>query len=83
MNAHEFQSELNRRFAEAEAIGVDCLTVTAGDLHRSVGGYPGPSHRMPGCCAVMRANIKPGDKELHSPPKGNGASLEIRYVIPR
>lgn len=55
------------------------LTVRAGDLHRAVGGYPGRDHRMPVCCAVMRAAMAPGDEVLAAPPSGLGASLTIRY----
>jgi hypothetical protein len=31
----------------------------------------------------MRRNMKQGDVILHSPPKGEGPTLEIRYKIPR
>ncbi len=80
--ASEFQAELDDVFRAAEKDGLSCVDVNAGKLHRNVGGYPG-NHRMPVCCNVMRQNMKTGDVVLHEPPKGNGASLEIRYRIPR
>jgi hypothetical protein len=38
---------------------------------------------MPVCCAVMHAARRPGDEILSSPPSGRGASLLIRYRLPR
>jgi hypothetical protein len=80
--ASEFQAELDDVFRAAEKDGLSCVDVNAGELHRKVGDYPG-NHRMPVCCNVMRQNMKTGDVVLHEPPKGSGASLEIRYRIPR
>jgi 5-methylcytosine-specific restriction protein A len=57
--------------------------VTAGDLHRSVGGYPGQHHRMPVCCRAMRSALTQEDTILAQPPKGDGATLAISYRIPR
>lgn len=62
----------------------DYVDVNAGELHRAVGGYPGKNHRMPVCCQVMYSCMKTGDKILpNGPPKGKGASLTIRYRLPR
>jgi 5-methylcytosine-specific restriction protein A len=55
--------------------------ITAGQLHRDVGGYPGPSHRMPVCCSVMRQEMSHRDKVVAEPPKGAGASLTISYRV--
>lgn len=63
--------------------GGDYVDVNAGDLHRAVGGYPGKNHRMPTCCEVMYGYMKPGDEKLLSPPKGMGAGLTVRYLLPR
>ena len=57
------------------------LVVTAGALHRMVGGYPGKNARMPVCCGVMKREMKPGDTILYAPPSGQGASLEISYRV--
>ena len=67
------------------AEGSSSIEVNSGALHRRVGGYPG-NHRMPICCSVMRTVMKPGDEIIASPLKGDdadGASLTIRYVLPR
>ncbi len=57
----------------------DHIDLNAGDIHRAVGGYPSANHRMPMCCQVMRSRMRGDDKILVVPPKGNGASLTIRY----
>jgi hypothetical protein len=40
---------------------------------------------MPNCCQVMRAEVAPdaGDVILRQPSSGFGASLTIRYTLPR
>lgn len=55
------------------------IDVNAGSIHREVGGYPGNGHRMPVCCAVMRRMMNGDDAIIASPPRGNGASLTVRY----
>jgi len=79
----DFQKALEETFQEHEHKGHKHVDVRAGELHRRVGGYPGPNHRMPVCCDVMLRNMRPDDGVLQAPPKGRGASLEIRYVLPR
>ena len=81
--ASDFQAQLDQAFQAAQRKGLSYVDVKSGDLHRQVGGYPGANHRMPVCCNVMRQNMRTGDSVLHEPPKGKGASLEIRYKIPR
>ncbi len=78
-----FQDALDALLEEAMQAGKAHVDVVAGELHRRVGGYPGPDHRMPMCCAAMRRCLSDGDTILHSPPSGRGASLAIRYRIPR
>lgn len=79
----QFRRALERRFRAAASARVVTVEVRAGDLHREVGGYPGPRHRMPVCCAEMRAVMRAGDCIVQSPPRGAGASLVARYKIPR
>lgn len=79
----EFRAALGRVLAGAERRGAAYVDVRSGDLHRQVGMYPGPDHRMPSCCAVMEAAMRPGDTILRTPPKGRGANLVIRYQLPR
>lgn len=79
----EFGAALDREFREAMARKAPSVQVNSGDLHRRVGGYPGPDHSMPTCCDVMYAAKRPDDVVLTAPPKGKGASLTIRYTLPR
>jgi type II secretory pathway pseudopilin PulG len=81
--AKDFQSEFDSIFASAQQGGKSFIEVKSGDLHRSVGGYPGPNHRMPLCCGVMKRNMKPGDQIVQQPPSGQGATLIIRFKLPR
>jgi len=84
--AEEFKAELHRMMLEAVKAGEGVVDINAGELHRRVGNYPDSNeHRMPVCCDVMKAAIAPdvGDRVLQEPPSGQGASLTIRYVLPR
>ncbi len=78
-----FQQALGQIIAWAERQGKDHIDVKSGDLHRRIGGYPSRNHRMPTCCAVMRRSLRPGDRILHQPPSGKGATLTVRYKLPR
>lgn len=82
-SGEDFQSELDSLFASAQQSGQSLIEIKSGDLHRSVGGYPGRSHRMPLCCAVMKRNMKPGDEIVQQPPSGQGATLIVRFNLPR
>ncbi len=79
----KFKAELEDALGTAECAGLAYLELTSGELHRRVGGYPGPKHNMVSCCNVMRRHIGPSDQVLQEPPQGNGASLRIRYALPR
>ena len=83
MNAETFRKALAELLATATNKGDRSLTVTSGVLHSKVGGYPGPNHRMPMCCDAMYGAIKEGDQVIERPPKGKGATLKIRYLLPR
>jgi hypothetical protein len=78
-----FRLALQCRLDEAGRKGNSFLDVVAGDLHREVGRYPGDNHRMPVCCDVLRKSMLPGDVVIAEPPKGRGASLTVRFQIPR
>jgi len=81
--ADEFRDEIKARFRRGIESGAAFVEINSGDVHRAVGGYPGPDHRMPICCDVMYAEMTARD-ELHSaPPKGRGAKVTIRYQLPR
>jgi hypothetical protein len=83
MNTEEFKSALARSFTRAEGARHTFVDVNSGNLHREVGGYPGTSHRMPLCCEVMKAAMRGEDGILEEPPGGKGATLTIRYTLPR
>lgn len=82
-NARDFKAGLFSIFREYEQIDEKYVDVEARYLHKLVGGYPGKNHRMPVCCRVMRDEMGPEDCEVEAPPKGVGASLKIRYKLPR
>ena len=83
LTAEDFRNALRERFLAAIARGASSLVIRAGDLHREVGSYPGHDHQMPNCCSVMRQEMRSDDSIVSSPPSGKGASLEIRYKLPR
>jgi hypothetical protein len=79
----DFRVALRRRFVSAQRAGKAAIEVNAGDLHREVGVYPEPGHSMPTCCNVMWEAKAARDAVVSSPPKKRGASLTIRYALPR
>ena len=80
----DFEKALNAWFLEAEKQENPFIDIRADELHARVGDYPGPFHRMATCCEVMYEHYMPSvDKILQFPPKGKGASMEIRYHLPR
>ena len=83
VTADDFRAALIKEFTKASASGASNCTVNSGDLHRYVGGYPGPDHLMPSCCSVMRKAMNVDDEVLSQPKKGAGASLTIKYRLPR
>lgn len=82
-NAEDFRREIRRLLSEAQKESRTHVDINSGELHRKVGGYPMRSHRMRDCCSVMRQLMKPEDEVLGEPPSGQGASLTIRYYLPR
>jgi len=82
-NSYDFQRELDIIFKDTQKSGKTYIDANSGDLHRRVGGYPGKNHRMPLCCEVLKKNMRPEDQVLEQPFKGKGASLIIRYKLPR
>lgn len=84
--APDFNAELDRIFREAESLGLSYIGITSGNIHRKLGDYPSrTNNRMPLCCKCMRDKMRPdaGDRTIEAPPKGDGATLLIHYVIPR
>jgi hypothetical protein len=81
--AEDFRAALRNRFAQAQINRDPYIDVQSADLHREVGHYPSTDHRMPICCEVMRKAMRAADKILQETPSGQGASLLIRYTLPR
>lgn len=81
--AEAFRAAVLREFGVASGRGKSRVRIRAGDLHRTLAGYPGTGHRMPVCCSVMRSLMLPGDVVVESPAKGAGAKLTIEYRLPR
>lgn len=81
--ADSFEHVITARLQAASVAGHTYEDITSGDIHRAVGGYPGQNHRMPICCSVMRRLMRPGDAVISAPPSGQGATLTIRYRLPR
>ncbi len=80
----DFEKALDVWFREAEHEENPFVDIRADELHARIGDYPGPFHRMATCCEVMYEHYRPStDKILQFPPKGKGASMEIRYALPR
>ena len=79
---NDFLAELEHRIGVAMQEGNSSVTINAGELHRAVGGYPGPSHRMPSCVSVMRSliDIYNGDI-IDSPESGMGARFTVEYKL--
>jgi hypothetical protein len=81
--AEDFRQALLGFLYEAEKDGRAHVEVSAAQLHRALGGYPGEKHRLPICCSVMRTSMRPGDSILCAPPSGTGPDLTVRFVLPR
>jgi 5-methylcytosine-specific restriction protein A len=78
-----FRKALGDLLAKAEELGFVAVEINSGNLHRLVGGYPGPDHRMSICCEVMYREMKIDDTIIAQPESGKGASVVVRYSLPR
>jgi hypothetical protein len=79
----DFRDAIRKKLRLAELNKAAFLDINSGELHREFGGYPGPRAAMPSACNAMYAEQKSRDSILAQPPKGKGASLTIRYELPR
>lgn len=79
----DFRRELKSQIDRAQKAGRSHVEINSGELHRKIGGYPGTDHRMPMCCKAMREIKASGDVVVLEPEKGEGASLTVRYLLPR
>ncbi len=79
----DFRYALRSQLRAAELRGLPHVEVNAGELHRKLGGYPSTNHQMPSCCQVMEQERRALDETISGPPSGKGASLTVRYRLPR
>jgi 5-methylcytosine-specific restriction protein A len=82
-NTEDFKNEVEHQLSEAGKQGLPYIDLNSGNIHRSLGGYPGRNHRMKSCCAVMRSFMHGSDRIIDQPEKGDGASFTIRFLLPR
>jgi hypothetical protein len=83
-NIDDFRTELRQQFERAQAQGRAHIEVNAGELHRTLGGYPGADHRMPTCCSALKEEFARGNAVvIWEPPSTDGASLTMLYGLPR
>lgn len=79
-----FHEALAAELQAAQRQGKPSVVVVARDLHHKVSGYPQGPNRMPVCCSVMKREMRTRvDQVVEEPPKGKGATLTIRYRLPR
>ncbi|MDD3916579.1 MAG: hypothetical protein PHX00_05460 [Synergistaceae bacterium] len=83
LTTDDFRRELRECLSQVEASGMTEITIRAGDLHKTLGGYSGSNHRMSACCSAMYQAMEIGDEIVKAPPKGKGANLYICYHLPR
>lgn len=79
-----FISELRKIFQRETESGSTEVTITASELHRIAGNYPGENHRIPLCCSAMRELFdEKKDIIISESKKDNNALLTISYALPR
>lgn len=74
---------LRQKLARAEMQGEPYIAVSAESLHRELGAYPDGGERMRECCEVMYGEMGNGDQVDTAPRDRPGATLTIRYALPR
>ena len=77
----DFRAELSAQIERAANLNRPHVEINAGELHRVVSPA---QNRMPMACNAMRqAKTNSADEVIFAPPAGDGASLTIRYKLPR
>jgi 5-methylcytosine-specific restriction protein A len=79
----DFQRVLDDIFREMDQKHKSEIIVTAREVYRRAGVLSGSDPSVALCCSVMRENMRPGDTVITEPPGGQGATLAIRYKLPR
>jgi hypothetical protein len=76
-----FRQGLLAQMDRAAHGGLIDVLINSGELHRSLGGYPGSTHGLPSCCDAMQAEMKLGDTMLLD--RASGVGMTVRYLLPR
>ena len=79
--AWDFQNRLVAILNRARQSRQSYVDIESVNLHKEVGGYPNPNHRMPVCCEVMRKLMRAGDSVIKEPLGEQDATLIIRYAV--
>jgi hypothetical protein len=82
-SVEHFRMALRAQLNRAQKRGLSHIDVKAGDLLRRLGGSQAYPLRIPSCCEAMYAEKRAGDVIITRPPEGKGATLTIRYKLPR
>lgn len=77
-----FRIELRAQLEEAMKRGAQTIVVNAAELHRAVGGYPGPNQMLHSCCETMKTEMVAGDEIVGDQKNYQAAALTIRYRLP-
>jgi len=77
----DIKNVLDQKLNDAKQQGLREIQINSGELHRDIGDYPRPNHRMPMICKVLRDYMRRNDEIIEEPPKGQGASLTILYHL--
>jgi hypothetical protein len=80
---NDFINAIQELKIQSRTKGFRYIEILSSDLHRKLGHYPGPNHRMPSCCEAMYDLMEEhkGDLIVTKPPNGRGANLKIRYYL--
>jgi len=78
-----FSDAIAALLARAQDQGRPHVEINAGELHRQLGGYPGPGNGMPSCCAALRASMGDGDVVIFVSERADDGSLTVRFALPR
>jgi hypothetical protein len=67
--------------ARATARGAKSILIHSGELHCSLGDFPGAKHHSTACCEAMESEMKTGDVLVVE--NSDDFGLTIRYMLPR
>ena len=80
-NSDDIANEIIKIQNEARNQGCREIQINSGELHRSLGGYPGKNHRMPLVCHIMDQLMTKRDEVICAPPSGKGANKTNLYYL--